>query len=99
MRRLFWRIFGLFWLALSPFQVRWLIDLDKTRGAAVLLTAVSLVGLSVGPFLSALGVRGDDVGGAMVVAAALAAAAILLYVVLAALRGKGVGSSIARASA
>lgn len=76
-------IFGLFWLALSPFQVRLLIHLDKTRSAALLLTAVTLLGLSVGPFLSALAVRGADVTGAMWIAAALMAGAALLYILVA----------------
>lgn len=72
-------IFGLFWLALSPFQVRLLIHLDTTRSAALLLTAVTLVGLSLGPSVSALGVRGADVTGALWIAMAMMAAAGLLY--------------------
>ncbi len=71
--------FGLFWLALSPFQVRLLIGLDQTRSAALLLTAVTLVGLSLGPSASALGVRGADVTGAFWIAAALMAMACALY--------------------
>ncbi|MDR3508297.1 MAG: hypothetical protein P4L64_10410 [Caulobacteraceae bacterium] len=71
--------FGLFWLALSPFQVRLLIDLDKSRSAALLLTAVSLVGLSVGPSISALGVRPGDVTGAFWIAVGLMLAAAALY--------------------
>ncbi len=74
--------FGLFWLALSPFQVRLLIDLDQTRTAATLLTAVSLVGLSLGPSLSAFGVHGGDVTGAFWIAATLMGAGCALYVVL-----------------
>lgn len=71
--------FGLFWLAMSPFQVRLLIALDPTRSAALLLTATSLVGLSLGPSLSALGVHGADVTGAFWIAAAVMAGACALY--------------------
>jgi DHA1 family inner membrane transport protein len=76
-------VFGLFWLALSPFQVRLLIALDETRSAALMLTAVTLIGLSIGPALSALGVRGPDVRGAFVIASGLMVAAALLYAALA----------------
>ena len=75
-------VFGLFWLALSPFQVRLLIVLDPSRGAAVLLTALVLIGLSLGPAISAVGVHGADVSGALVIAAALMAAAVALYAVI-----------------
>ncbi|WP_337180389.1 hypothetical protein [Sphingopyxis granuli] len=43
--------FGLFWLALQPFQVRYAIALDNSRSLAVFLTPVALVGLSAGPLL------------------------------------------------
>ena len=75
--------FGLFWLALSPFQVRLLIALDPTRSAATLLTAVSLVGLSIGPSISALGVGAAGVTGAFWLAAGMMAVAVALYVGLA----------------
>ncbi len=74
--------FGLLWLAMSPFQVRLLIDIDPSRVAAEMLTAVSLVGLSLGPALSALGIVGDTVTGAFWVAAALMLVSTALYVVL-----------------
>jgi hypothetical protein len=79
--------FGLFWLAMSPFQVRLLIDIDKTRSGALLLTAVSLVGLSIGPSVSALGVHEADVTGAFWIADALMAGACALYGVIALRRG------------
>jgi DHA1 family inner membrane transport protein len=78
--------FGLFWLAMGPFQVRLLIDLDPTRGAALVLTAITLVGLSAGPSISALGVRGPDVTGAFWIAGALMVAACGLYGIVALLR-------------
>ncbi len=74
--------FGLFWLAMSPFQVRLLIDIDTTRSAALLLTAVSLVGLSIGPTISAIGVHGENVTGAFWIAAGLMAAAFALYALI-----------------
>ena len=76
-------LFGLFWLAMSPFQVRLLIALDPSRGAAVLLTAVTLVGLSLGPAVSAAGVHGAEVTGALVIAAGLMALSCALYVLVA----------------
>lgn len=72
-------LFGLFWLALSPFQVRLLIGLDPSRGAAMLLTAVTLVGLSLGPAIAAVGVHGAVVTGALMIAAALMALSSGLY--------------------
>jgi predicted MFS family arabinose efflux permease len=82
--------FGLFWLAVQPFQVRLLIEFDTTRTAAMMLSAVTLLGLSLGPAVSALAVRGADVTGAFWVAGAMMAAAALLYILLAfARRGDG----------
>jgi len=76
-------LFGLFWLAMSPFQVRLLIALDPSRGAALLLTAVSLVGLSFGPAVSAFGVHGAKETGALVIAAVMMALSSALYGVVA----------------
>ncbi len=76
-------LFGLFWLAMSPFQVRLLIALDPSRGAAMLLTAVTLVGLSLGPAVSAIGVHGARVTGALSIAAVMMALACALYVIVA----------------
>jgi MFS family permease len=63
--------FGLFWLALNPFQVRLLIDMEPSRQAVMTGTAVTLFGLSVGPFLSSFGVGPGDVRGAFLIAAGL----------------------------
>jgi MFS transporter, DHA1 family, inner membrane transport protein len=78
--------FGLFWLAMNPFQVRLLIDLDPERQAAVYLTAVVLVGMSIGPTVCALGVKGTDVTGAFQIAAALMGLGSAAYVWLAVAR-------------
>jgi hypothetical protein len=61
----------LFWLALSPYQVRLLIDMEPTRQAVTAATAITLFGLSAGPFVSSLGVRAGDVRGAFWIAAAM----------------------------
>lgn len=45
--------FGLFWLAMQPFQIRFAIAIDTSRQLAVLLTPIAVVGLSAGPFLLA----------------------------------------------
>lgn len=71
--------FGLLWLAMSPFQVRLLIDIDPSRAAAEMLTAVSLVGLSIGPSVAALGVTGANVVGAFWVSTAMMLAASAIY--------------------
>ena len=76
-------LFGLFWLAMSPFQVRLLIALDPSRGAAMLLTAVTLVGLSLGPAVSAAGVHGAEVTGALAIAAVMMGLSFMLYVAVA----------------
>jgi predicted MFS family arabinose efflux permease len=75
--------FGLFWLAMSPFQVRLLIAIDRSRTVAVLATAAALIGLSLGPSLSALGVRGADVTGAFWIGAGLMLVAFCVYALLA----------------
>ena len=72
-------LFGLFWLAMSPFQVRLLIAIDPSRTVAMLVTAAALVGLSIGPSVSALGVSTGDVTGAFWIAAAMMLAALCLY--------------------
>ncbi|MEI9989000.1 MAG: hypothetical protein WDM86_03085 [Rhizomicrobium sp.] len=64
-------LFGLFWLALNPFQVRLLIDMEPSRRAVMLGTAITIFGLSAGPFLSSFGVTPGDVRGAFWIAAAL----------------------------
>jgi MFS family permease len=76
-------LFGLFWLALSPFQVRLLIAIDPSRTVAMLVTAAALVGLSIGPSVSALGVSTGDVTGAFWIASAMMLGALGLYAGLA----------------
>jgi hypothetical protein len=89
-------LFGLFWLALSPFQVRLLIALDPSRGSAVLLTALILVGLSLGPAVSAICVRGPDVTGAFVIAMLLmgSACALCTFAVLSMRGQRAAGSAV-----
>jgi len=74
--------FGLFWLAISPFQIRLLINVDPTRSVALVLTAVTLAGLSIGPSIAALGVHGQDVTGAYWICAALMMLSAGLYGIL-----------------
>ncbi len=54
-------VFGLLWLALIPFQVKLLVEIDPSRQLALLLSPISLIGLSVGPFAGSLLVREADV--------------------------------------
>ncbi len=74
-------VFGLFWLALSPYQVRLLIDMDPTRQAVLVATAITLFGLSAGPSLSALGVASGDVRGAFWIAGGLMLASAVTFAV------------------
>jgi MFS family permease len=54
-------VFGLLWLALIPFQVKLLVQIDPSRQLALLLSPISLIGLSVGPLAGSLLVRQADV--------------------------------------
>jgi MFS transporter, DHA1 family, inner membrane transport protein len=72
-------VFGLLWLALQPFQIRQLIALDPTRSAVLLVTPLTLVGLSVGPFCVSFAVAPQDVSGAYWVAGLLFAASGILF--------------------
>lgn len=71
--------FGLLWLALQPFQIRQLITLDTARHAALLVTPLTLVGLSLGPFCVSFAVRPGNVGGAFWASAALFALSAVLF--------------------
>jgi hypothetical protein len=72
-------LFGLFWLALLPFQVNQAIELDETRRIALLLTPIALIGMSLGPFIVSLAVRAGDVTGGFWAAASLLVLGGLLY--------------------
>jgi hypothetical protein len=72
-------IFGLLWLALLPFEMKLLIELDRTRQVAMILSPVSLIGLSIGPFFGSLLVRETDVSPAFWFAAAATATSGALY--------------------
>jgi len=71
--------FGLLWLALQPFQIRQLITLDTARHAALLVTPLTLAGLSLGPFCVSFAVRPGNVSGAFWVSAALFALSAVLF--------------------
>ncbi len=71
--------FGLLWLALQPFQIRQLITLDPARHAALLVTPLTLAGLSLGPFCVSFAVRPGNVSGAFWVSAILFAISAMLF--------------------
>lgn len=73
-------LFGIFWTSQTVFQVNQLIRLDPTRRIALLLPPITMLGLAVGPMLSALVVSDSDVrpGYWVASAALLAAGAILM---------------------
>jgi DHA1 family inner membrane transport protein len=76
-------VFGLLWLALLPFEMKLLIELDRTRQVAMILSPVSLIGLSIGPFFGSLLVHETDVSPAFWFAAAATATSGAIYLVTA----------------
>jgi DHA1 family inner membrane transport protein len=74
-------IFGMMWLGVNPFQVSLLVDLDKTRQAALLLASLQLVGFGTGPLICSFFVRPGNLEGAFWCAAGLVMASFVLYIV------------------
>lgn len=74
-------VFGMMWLAVNPFQVSLLVDLDKTRQVALLLASLQLMGFSTGPLICSFFVQPGNVAGAFWCAAGMVLAAFVLYVV------------------
>jgi predicted MFS family arabinose efflux permease len=72
-------LFGMMWLGVNPFQVSLLVDLDKTRQAALLLPSLQLVGFGTGPLICSFFVRPGDVEAAFWCAAGLIMTGFLLY--------------------
>jgi hypothetical protein len=72
-------IFGMMWLGVNPFQVSLLVDLDKTRQAALLLAALQLAGFSTGPLICSFFVRPGNVEGGFWCAAGLVMVSLALY--------------------
>lgn len=73
-------LFGLFLLALGPFQVAWLIRIEPTRRVALLITPITLVGWSIGPFIASFFVSARSSDEAFWAAAALFLCAGACYV-------------------
>jgi predicted MFS family arabinose efflux permease len=74
-------LFGMMWLGANPFQVSLLVDLDRTRQAALLLASLQLVGFGTGPLICSFFVRPGNVEAAFWCAAGLVMASLLLYIV------------------
>lgn len=74
--------FGLFWLALQPFQLRQIILIDPTRRMALLVVPTTLVGMSLGPLLLSFFVAANNVIPAFKVGGALLGSSALLYAIL-----------------
>jgi predicted MFS family arabinose efflux permease len=74
-------IFGAMWLGVNPFQVSLLVDLDKTRQAALLLASLQLIGFGTGPLICSFFVSPGNVEAAFWCAAGLVLASMALYVV------------------
>ena len=73
-------VFGAMWLAVNPFQVSLLIDLDKTRQVALLLASLQLMGFSTGPLICSFFVRPGNVAGAFWCAAGMLMVSLVLYI-------------------
>jgi DHA1 family inner membrane transport protein len=71
--------FGVFLLALGPFQVAWLIRIEPTRRVALLITPITLVGWSIGPFIASFWVSARSSDPAFWVATGLFLAAGTAY--------------------
>jgi hypothetical protein len=66
-------------LIFYPFAVKLLVDLDKSRKAALLLLPLSYVGLSAGPFVCSWFVESTDVSAAYWVASIAALGSGLVF--------------------
>jgi MFS family permease len=73
-------LFGLFLLALGPFQVAWLVRIEPTRRVALLILPITLIGWSLGPFIASFCVTPTNSDPAFWVAAGLFMAAGSAYV-------------------
>jgi hypothetical protein len=72
-------LFGLFWLALQPFLVAQLLVLDRSRGAAIVIAPILLIGLGLGPLLVSFSMHDGDVRGGFWWSAGFFAIAAALY--------------------
>lgn len=75
--------FGIFWLALQPFQLRQLILIEQTRRVAMLLVPTVLLGMSLGPLIMSFFLSPTDIEPAFWAGGALIGASVILYAVLA----------------
>jgi MFS family permease len=72
--------FGLFLLALGPFQVAWLIRIEPTRRVALVITPITLIGWSLGPLIASFWVSSTSSDQAFRVSACLFVAAGASYI-------------------
>lgn len=71
--------FGVYWLAMVPFQIRLLLAVDATRRTALLISPASLIGLAVGPFFGSILVGPHNVAPVFHFAAMTASVSLALY--------------------
>jgi predicted MFS family arabinose efflux permease len=72
-------VFGMMWLGVNPFQVSLLVDLDRTRQAALLLASLQLVGFATGPLICSFFVSPGNVEAGFWCAAGLVLVSMALY--------------------
>jgi predicted MFS family arabinose efflux permease len=87
-------LFGAFLLALGPFQVAWLVRIEPTRRIALLITPVTLIGWSIGPFVASFFVTSGHSDAAFWTAAGLFACAGLSYVAALLSRGRALPAPV-----
>lgn len=81
-------LFGLFLLALGPFQVAWLVRIEPTRRIALLILPTTLVGWSFGAFVASFWVTPENSDPAYWTSAGLFISAGALYLLALALRAR-----------
>lgn len=74
-------VFGFVWLFLMPFHIRLAFQADAAGRVAVLVPALQLLGVALGPLLASFFVTGDDARPVPVVCAAFAIGAVCFLIV------------------
>ncbi|MDP3175436.1 MAG: hypothetical protein Q8M88_13465 [Phenylobacterium sp.] len=75
-------VFGFFWMFAIPFQIPFLIQVDPTRKAALILPSAQIFGVAAGPAIAAWTIVDGSVMGALWASAGLFAASMALMLFL-----------------
>ena len=74
-------LFAVVWMFVPPFQIPFLLGIDRTARTAMYVSSSQLVGIAVGPLLASSAVEGESVAGTLGVAMFCLAGAALLPLV------------------